>query len=183
MNDEGAEISELSRLIRTVTTKEEACAVVEARAHCYAAREPRFELEWYRTQTLELIGFMTGSLERDEANRMLDLFETEHPWLDREGNTLPKKRKYGESRRARPLVVLKRLVRACKTKEEAHALVEEEAANMVADDHSPFLELDTFRKLFLDGIRFDIRYMDDVEEVARLTELFELNGDGLRKTA
>jgi hypothetical protein len=80
------EIQALMSKIRAVTTKEEARAVAEAEAEGFLARTPCVPIDIWRAKALNLIGYMTGSLDRREANRILDLFETEHPWRDREGN-------------------------------------------------------------------------------------------------
>ena|SRR6202035_842593 len=109
-----AEWNELTRRVQAAATKEEARAVTEAMAQRYLVETPQAQvpIEVWRDKALENIGFMTGYMDRAEANRILDLFETEHPWRDREGNELPSRRKRGQSRRARPLVVLSKLILA-----------------------------------------------------------------------
>ncbi|HMH13454.1 MAG TPA: hypothetical protein VK578_10125 [Edaphobacter sp.] len=160
----------LMREIRIAQTKEEARAVAEAAAQWYLEKTPWVSIDIWRQQALELIGYMTGTLGRDEANRILDLFETEHPWRDRAGNMLPVQRQQGESRRRRSFAVLKPLIHSCRTRAQAAALVDEEVDNMVADD--PRLSREQWRNIMLDSIRFDIRYTKSVEEGLRLSEVF-----------
>jgi hypothetical protein len=174
MKDDSANGWDLTREVRAATTKEKARVIVETEAQRYLARTPWVPIEVWIETALDHIGFLTGYLERPEANRILDLFETEHPWRDREGNELPSKRKRGQSRRARSFAVLIPLMEACKTKEEAHALVEEEVANLVADD--PKLAEKQCRKIMLDIVRFQIRYAKAPEIAARLAKLFGVTG-------
>lgn len=86
-------IADLMQKIRSAATESEADAIVEAEAERTLSRYPWVGIEGFRKSTRQTIGYMAGTLERVETDRILDLFRTEHPWRDRDGNILPKMRR------------------------------------------------------------------------------------------
>jgi hypothetical protein len=158
--------------IKVAGTKEEARGVVEEMARQWYAARPQVPIEEWREAALDHIGWLSGLMEIEDADRVLDLFETVHPWRDRQGNRLPFERKRGQSRRARAWAVLLPLVYACTTKEQARLLVEEEAINRAAD--KPNLNKTEWRQIMLESIWFELKSTMDPVERGRLSELFDM---------
>ncbi len=64
-----------------ITTKEQATELVERLTAETLSSVPNMTELGAREVTLSSIGYMTGYLNRTEAGRLLELFETKHPYF------------------------------------------------------------------------------------------------------
>jgi hypothetical protein len=67
--------------VQACTTKEEARELVKAEVAAVMAARPLLLEEQGRSIVLHNIGYLAGYLDRSEAARLLDLFETRHPFF------------------------------------------------------------------------------------------------------
>lgn len=76
-----ATYGDMLREISACTTEEEASAFVQKETDEVLKLRPELVREQARRIVMENIGYLTGYMDRDEADRLLRLFATRHPFL------------------------------------------------------------------------------------------------------
>jgi hypothetical protein len=74
-------VGDVMKDVLACTTKDEARALIRTEVGRLLIEKPQLLPEEARSNFLTNVGYMTGYYSRDTAARILDLFETRHPYF------------------------------------------------------------------------------------------------------